>query len=90
MVWDEFVPDPRWLRGYSEIVIRDLATGRTRKLTHKTRFMNPVLSPDGKRVAVVEFLPTRVCSLVVLDADKGSELRRLKSPDNDMISLLSG
>jgi len=85
MVWDEFVPDPRWLRGYSEIVIRDLATGRTRKLTHKTRFMNPVLSPDGKRVAVVEFLPTRVCSLFVLDADKGSPLRRLPSPDNDMI-----
>ncbi len=85
MVWDEFVPDPRWLRGYSEIVIRDLATGRTRRLTHRTRFMNPVLSPDGKRVAVVEFLPTHMCSLVVLDADTGNELQRLPSPDNEMI-----
>jgi hypothetical protein len=53
MVWDEYVPDVRWRRGYTEIVIRDMATGRTRRLTHRTRFMNPVLSPDGARVAVV-------------------------------------
>ena len=59
MVWDEYVPDIRWLRGYSEILIRDLETGRTRRLTHKTRFMNPVLSPDARRMAVVEFLPDR-------------------------------
>ncbi|HEV3199296.1 MAG TPA: hypothetical protein VGZ73_15435 [Bryobacteraceae bacterium] len=85
MVLDEYVPDLRWQRGYSEIVIRDIATGHTRKLTHRTRFMNPVLSPDGKRVAVVEFLPDRRCSLVILDAETGSELRRLPSPGNDMI-----
>jgi dipeptidyl aminopeptidase/acylaminoacyl peptidase len=79
------VPDPRWIRGYSEILIRDLASGHTRRLTHKTRFVNPVLSPDGSRIAVVEFLPDRKCSLVVLDANTGEELRRLPSPDNDMI-----
>jgi len=85
IVWDEYVPDPRWIRGYSEILIRDIAGGHTRRLTHRTRFMNPVLSPDGSRVAVVEFLPDRTCSLVVLSADTGEELRRLPSPDNDMI-----
>ena len=69
MVWDEYVPDPRWIRGYSEILIRDLAGGHTRRLTHRTRFVNPVLSPDGSRIAVVEFLPDRKCSLVVLDAN---------------------
>ena len=85
MVLDEYVPDIRWRRGYSEIVIRDVATGRTRRLTHHTRFMNPVFSPDGARIAVVEFLPDRRCSLVVLDAATGAELRRLPSPSNDMI-----
>jgi len=85
MVWDEYVPDIRWVRGYSEILIRDIAAGHTRRLTHHTRFMSPVLSPDGKRVAVVEFLPERRTSLVVLDAASGAELRRLPSPDNDMI-----
>lgn len=85
MVWDTYVPDIRWLRGYSEIMIRDLDSGRTHRLTHHARFMNPVLSPDGARVAVVEFLPNRQCSLVVLDAANGQELRRLPSPDNDMI-----
>ena len=85
VVWDEYVPDIRWLRGYSEILIRDLATGRTRRLTHGARFMNPVLSPDGNRIAVVEYLPEHGASLVILDASDGAELRRLRSPDNDMI-----
>jgi hypothetical protein len=85
MVWDEFVPDVRWQRSYSEIVIRDLSTGRARRLTHGARFQNPVLSPDGARIAVVEFLPDRRCSLVILDSASGAELRRLPSPDNDMI-----
>jgi WD40-like Beta Propeller Repeat len=85
IVWDEFVPDVRWQRSYSEILIRDMATGPTRRLTHGARFQNPVLSPDGARIAVVEFLPDRRCSLVILDANNGAELRRLPSPDNDMI-----
>ena len=85
MVWDAYVPDVRWRRGYSEIMIRDMATGHIRTLTHRTRFMNPVLSPDGARIAVVEYLPDRACSLVVLDAASGAELRRLPSPGNDMI-----
>ena len=85
MVIDEYVPDLRWRRGYSEIVIRDVSTGRTRRLTHHSRFLNPVLSPDGARIAVVEFLPDRRCSLVVLDSATGAEFRRLASPDNDMI-----
>jgi hypothetical protein len=87
MVWDEYVPDVRWQRGYSEILIRDLAAGRTRRLTHRTRFMNPVLSPDGSRIAVVEFLPDRKVSLVILDAGTGAEQRRLPSPENDMIYM---
>lgn len=85
MVWDEYVPDPRWIRGYSEILIRELSAGHTRRLTHRTRFVNPVLSPDGGRIAVVEFLPDRKCSLVILDSNTGKELRRLPSPENDMI-----
>lgn len=85
MVWDEYVPDIRWLRGYSEIVIRDLNSGHTRRITHHSRFMNPVLSPDAARVAVVEFLPDRACSLVILDASTGAEVTRLPSPGNAMI-----
>jgi len=85
IVWDEYVPDIRWLRGYSEIFIRELAAGNARHLTRKTRFMNPALSPDAAHVAVVEFLPDRTCSLVILDASTGAVLRRLPSPGNAMI-----
>jgi len=85
IVWAEYVPDIRWIRGNSEILIRDIAAGRTRRLTHKTRFMSPALSPDGARIAVVEFPPDRQCALVILDAQTGAETRRLPSPDNDML-----
>jgi hypothetical protein len=85
IVWDEYVPDPRWIRGYSEILVRDLSSGHTRRLTHKTRFVNPVLSPDGSRIAVVEFLADRKCALVILDAGTGAELHRLPSPENEMV-----
>jgi len=85
MVWDEYVPDVRWLRAYSEILIRDLAAGHTRRLTHQTRFMNPVLSPDATRILVVEFLPDRTCSLVILDASTGAVQQRFPSPGNAMI-----
>jgi len=85
LVLDEYIADVRWRRGYSEIVVRDLNSGRTRRLTHRTRFMSPVFSPDAKHIAVVEFLPDRSCSLVILDAETGKEARRLPSPSNDMV-----
>jgi hypothetical protein len=85
MVWDEYVPDMRWIRGYSEILIRDISTGHTRRLTHETRFLSPVLSPDGARIAVLEFLPDRESSLVILDSGTGAEVQRLAAPENDTI-----
>jgi Tol biopolymer transport system component len=85
MVWDEYVPDPRWNRGYSELVVRDLAAGRTTRLTHRTRLENPALSPDGSRIAAVEYSAAGRCSIVILDAATGAEVTRAGTPDNDVL-----
>ncbi len=89
-VWAERVPDPRWgRRDYSVVTIHDLATGRTRTLTRQSKLFSPALSPDARRVAAVEFTPERTCSLVILDAESGAELRRIASPANDFLSAPS-
>ncbi|MDI6808650.1 MAG: hypothetical protein QME66_06690 [Candidatus Eisenbacteria bacterium] len=86
LVWDEMVPDPRWgARNYSVIMTYDLESGRTRRLTRKTRLLNPALSPDGKRIAAVEFTPRRQCAIVILDVETGKELKRLPNLNNDYI-----
>ena len=59
-------------------------SGRPQRLTHRTRFMSPVFSPDSAQIAIVEFLPDRTCP-VILSAQDGRELRRQPSPENQMI-----
>jgi len=85
IVWAEYVPDPRWVRGYNEIVIRDVAHGQVRRLTHHSKLEAPVLSPDGSRVAAIEDTPEDVISLAIIDARTG-EIRRIAAPDQNFLS----
>ena len=86
IAWDEIRFDPRWTaRSYSVIVVHYPETGKTKQITDKTRFYAPALSPDGKQIAVVEFTPERMCSLVILDAESGHEVRRFPSDGNEFI-----
>ena len=89
VVWAEWVPDPRWRRGYSEILVYDLAIRRTRRLTHRTRFEAPALSPDGTRIAAIEYSAAGVSSLVILDANTGAEVKRIATPANDVLQTPS-
>lgn len=86
VVWNEYVRDIRWgKRSYSSLVVYDLRKGKKHRLTHKTRFFDPALSPDGKSIATIEFTPTRACSLVILDSASGRETRRFGNEDNDLL-----
>ncbi len=83
LAWCEERPDPRWAkRSFGEIGARDLRTGRFSRLTRSSRFLNAALSPDGSRLAAVEFLESGRCSLVLLDASTGARLASLPNPDN--------
>ena len=86
VVWTQLEPDRRWGgRDFSVVVVHNLHGGRTVQLTHRTKLFAADLSPDGKRIAVVEFTPERTCALVVLDATNGAELGRYPSPGNDFL-----
>jgi hypothetical protein len=86
LIWSENLPDPRWgKRSYASLVLYDVDKKKLRRLTHETRFFHPALSPDGSRIAAVEFSTDRQCTLVILDALDGHEIRRFANPEGDEI-----
>jgi hypothetical protein len=87
-VWNEYVPDPRWgKRSFSDLFIFDLKNGKKKRVTHKARLFDPVLSPDGKNIAAVEFTVDYRCALVILSAETGRETMRMPNQDEDLIFL---
>ena len=80
--WSEIIPHLRWsLDGTSAIRYLDLKTGRTRDLAPGHRYFNPSPSPDGTRVAAVEYAVTGESYLVVLSARDGSVTLRQRAPE---------
>jgi hypothetical protein len=81
--WAEQNPDPRWtLRNYGVLNIYDMATGKQRQLTHRTKFFAPILSGDGSRILVSEVAPDGRNSLVIVSSKTGEVLNRITSPEN--------
>lgn len=81
--WTERVADPRWdKRDYSEIIKFDVATGKREHLTTKTRYFSPEVSPDGKKIAVINVSLSNEYSLVILDAFGGNIIQEFQSPEN--------
>lgn len=85
IVWSEPVMDLRWgKRSYSEIVIYDISRKKIKRLTRRTRYFSPSLSPDGKLIAAIHFSNLRSSSLIILDSDNGKIVNEYKSQDNSL------
>ncbi len=86
VVWSEYRRDPRWHhRSWSEIHVYDITTGSKRRLTTRTRYFSPAVSPDGTQIAVAEATKGNDYSIVVIDAESGEPLIRYDSPSNDFL-----
>lgn len=86
IVWSEFRPDARWEhRNWAEIHIYDTKTGKRNKISEKTKWFAPVVSPDGKRIAVVEADENNKYALVIIDAETGEETNRFVTDNNDFL-----
>lgn len=82
VTWNRSTPDRRWgFRNYSDVMVLDIDSGRLRQLTHKAKLFAPAPSPDGTRIAAVEFGPDRRCHLVVLATATGAEQARFAAPE---------
>ena len=77
--WSEIIRDPRWsLRSYSVIRYSDARTTRT--LTRRTRYYNPMPSPDGQLLSVTEYPLDGTSRVVLLDARDGSVRKSWNAP----------
>ena len=82
VAWNRSTPDRRWgFRDYSDVVVLDLESGRMRQLTREAKLFAPAPSPDGARIAAVEFGPDRRCHLVLLETASGAEQAHFPAPD---------
>jgi hypothetical protein len=72
ITWSETIPGARWgNQSFSVIKVFNLNTGEETKLTRKTRYYAPALSPSGNYIAAVETDPLNNCFLIILDALSG-------------------
>jgi hypothetical protein len=83
IVWVETRPDPRWNnRDYSVVMSMNIQSGRTQRLSYRTRYLAASVSPDGKTVSAVENTPDNTNRLVFLDAETGEMLYSVPTPSN--------
>ncbi|MFC2126510.1 hypothetical protein ACFLU5_17105 [Bacteroidota bacterium] len=86
IVWNEHRYDPRWRSViYSDIVVHDVNTSKTRKITRKGRYGSAALSPDGTKIVTVETTLESKYKLVILDVGSGKTIREFENPNNHFV-----
>lgn len=74
--WTEQVNNPRWEHeSFSVLMCYNIKTGKTKKLSDKTRYYHPSPSTDGKFLALAEYLVGGGSVLHILDANS-AEIRQ--------------
>lgn len=82
IIWNEPEFDKRWMaRSYTNILSYDLKNGETKYVKTKSRLFAPSISTDCKKIAVIEFTTSTECNLLILDANNGKELKRIKTDE---------
>jgi len=90
IVWSSYAADLRWgQRDYSNICMYDLETGNFKNLTSKGKYFAPAVSPDGKKIAAIEYGYDMICYLTILDAQNGNHLRKFQFNDGDFARMPS-
>jgi hypothetical protein len=88
LVWDEIVPDPRWeRRNYSVIMLANLENDSKKALTRKSRYFSPDISPEGKRIAVIEIDEKNRNFITLLDLQTGNPASQIPAPPGYALQL---
>ncbi|MBS1524904.1 MAG: hypothetical protein JST19_04605, partial [Bacteroidetes bacterium] len=72
IVYAAYRPDLRWTyRDYSELQVLDVATGKEKQLTFRSKYFSPAFSDDGKTIVAAQVAPSGKSELHLLSADDG-------------------
>ncbi|HEX5026573.1 MAG TPA: hypothetical protein VFV68_14940, partial [Agriterribacter sp.] len=78
IMYTAYEPDPRWgQRDYSVIKLLDISSKKVTQLTHRSKYFQPDISADGKKIIAVQYSPDQKATLHVLDAATGSVLQEV-------------
>jgi hypothetical protein len=81
IIYSAYEPDIRWgWRDYSVLRILDLNTGKDIRITNKSKYFSPDISPDGKRIVAVKLNPSGNSYLDILDLHSGKLLMEIPNP----------
>lgn len=87
IVYAAYETDPRWRwRDYSVIRLYDIKTGRQKKLTSRSKYFTPDISPDGRKVVAVENNNEGRSGLHLVDADNGEVLTKISNAEVNLFS----
>jgi len=83
IVYASYRPDMRWgFRDYSNLQVLDVTNGHQQTLTKKGKYFSPDISPDGKKIIVVNDPSPGKCNLQLLDSKTGKLNDELPNPDH--------
>ncbi len=86
ILWARTIPDIRWgEKAFTDIILFDIQTKIEKRLSNKSKYLSPALSPNGKLIAAVDFSEKQDCYLVIIDVESGSEIKRFKIGQNEYI-----
>lgn len=84
LCWSEITFDPRWVnKNFSIIRTYDIDGGLSikKKLSARTKYFSPALSNQAKKVVAVEATENMEYSLVILNGETGSVIKKLPNPE---------
>jgi hypothetical protein len=83
IVWVETRPDARWdNRDYSVIMLYDIRSRLTIKISGKSRYAAASIAPDGKLICAVENTTSNQNNLVLIDPETKEIIKTIPSPGN--------
>ncbi len=83
LCWAEIGYDLRWRnKNFSIIRTYDRFTRIKKKLSSKSKFFSPALSPANRQIVTAEATENLEYSLVILEAETGALVRQLPNPEN--------
>jgi hypothetical protein len=82
IVYAAYEPDLRWgWRDYSVIRVMDLNSKKDKRLTSKTKYFSPDISPNGNSMVAVNMTETGKSFLDILNMQTGKMEMRIPNPD---------